>query len=99
MTLIEKAKISHECAVCGNAIELGEPYLQSVKSVGAGMAIVGIHAEHIAHNNKNLKHLGNRQIKTIENICSMAVELVNAGASIPEAIKESKKIYGWSDWL
>lgn len=99
MTLIEKAKISHECLICGRSIKLGEPYLQSVKSIGAGMAIIGVHADHIAHDNRNLKFLGNREIKIIENICDMSVELVQAGAGIPEAIRESKKIYGWSDWL
>lgn len=99
MILIEKAKTSHDCIICGKTIDLGEPYLQSVKNVGAGMAIFGVHADHIANDKKNLRHLGSKHTEIIENICNMSVELVNAGAGIQEAIKESKKIYGWSDWL
>lgn len=99
MTLIEKAKISHKCVICGQDIELGEAYLQAVKDVGAGMAIIGVHADHIAHDKNNLRYLNKLDVKIINDICNTSVELVQAGANIFEAIKESKKIHGWSDWL
>lgn len=99
MTLIEKAKTSHKCIICHEYIKLGEAYLQSIENVGGGMAIVGMHANHIANNIKNLKDLGNGKIKIIEEICITSVKLVEEGSVISEAIKEAKKIHGWSSWL
>lgn len=99
MTLIERAKTSHRCIICDKDIVIGEAYLQSVKDFKGGMAIVAVHANHLANDKKNLKHISRIKARQIEKICDSAVELSEAGMTIKEAVKESKKLHGWSMWM
>ncbi|BEP28793.1 hypothetical protein [Helicovermis profundi] len=97
MIYIQKARVSQKCILCKNEISIGESYIQSIEHFKGGAAIVGVHADHITKNKKELKYINNVKMGKIHDICNTSAQLVSEGLSIFEAINEAKKIHEWSD--